>query len=68
MCFWLLPVKIQVKYQVLLMVQQTRIREREMYMLKNNRSEEGGGSSEQREKPLIMHTYSIRDNLKYKCK
>lgn len=57
-----LAVKIQVKYQVLLIVQQTMQRVRELYMLKKDKGGSGGGS-EQREENLSMHAYSIRDRI-----
>lgn len=38
-------------------------------MLKKDKGGKGGGvGSEQREETLIIHTYSIRDSLKYRWK
>lgn len=59
--------KIQVKYQVLLIGRQ-EFKGREVYMLKKDKGgkRSSGGGSEQREKALIIRTYSISDSLKYK--
>ena len=61
--------KIQVKYQVLLIARQ-EFKGREVYMLKKDKGgkRSSGGGSEQREKALIICTYSISDSLKYKWK